>query len=156
MARERQDTFIGEHKYEMTMLGATPGYRLFRRLFKMFGPSLGALMDATAGENIQDVDLTSQTVKDGIQALTENVKESDLDHVIDLLKGQTHVGVDGSEKTIPLKSVFESHFAGDTFGMFAWVWWGLQVQYATFSSAFASMKPPSGGEAGPAASKKKP
>jgi hypothetical protein len=156
VARERQNTIIDGHRYEMTMLGATAGYQLFHRLFKMLGPSFGALMDAASqsGGNIQDVDLSSEVVVAGINALTENVKQDDLDHVIAQLKDQTQVGVNGSEQTVPLKGVFEMHYAGNIGSMFKWLYWGLTVQFGSFTDAFASVPTPSkGGPSQPPAEK---
>lgn len=146
MAREKQSTVIDGYRYEMTMLGATQGYKLFHRLFRMFGPSFGSLMDAVGGGDIQDVDLSSNVVIHGIQSLTENVKESDLDHVVEMLRKQTHVSVDGSDRTIPLAGIFEAHFSGSLGSMFKWLYWGLGVQYQDFTSAFANLRPPGGGE----------
>jgi len=146
VGREIQHTIIDGDRYEMTLFGATQGYRLFHRLFKMFGPGFGALMDAASETgSIQDVDLSSDVVVSGIRSLTENVREADLDHVIDSLKKCTHVGAGGIENTIPLGGVFELHFSGRIGTMFKWLGWGLQVQYASFFDAFANMKPPSEG-----------
>lgn len=156
MARERQETVIDGHRYEMTMLGATASYRLFHKLFNIIGPSFGSVMDATQkGTDILDVDLSSNVVVQGIQSLTQNLKESDLDHVIDVLKKQTHVSVDPAvhEKTIPLANVFEAHFSGTLASMFKWLYWGLTVQYQDFSTAFANLTLPSvGGESRAASS----
>lgn len=144
MARDEHMTTIDGHRYQMTMLGATAGYRLFHRLFKMFGPSIGALIDLVgdAKGGIENTDLSSKAAVKAIQALTDNVHEADLDHLIDQLKGQTMVGLNGSEKTVPLDSVFEAHFAGDITALFRWLIWALKVQYSTFQDVFATMKPP--------------
>lgn len=156
MARERQTTVIDGYRYEMTMLGATAGYRLFFKLLTMFGPSFGDMMDAAGGGDIQDVDLSSSAAVRGIKSLTTNVSESDLDHVIEQLRSQTHVSVEkGSEKTVPLSKVFEMHFMGELNSMFKWLWWGLKVQYQTFSGAFANLMPPSEGGKVPAATTEK-
>ena len=125
------------------MLGATAGYRLFHRLFKMLGPSFGAIMDAVGGSGgIEDADLSSQVVVNAIRTLSSEVREVDLDHLVESLRGQTHVGPGGTEQTVPLSQVFELHFSGDILGLGKWVVWGLKVQYATFASAFASLRPP--------------
>jgi hypothetical protein len=65
-----------------------------------------------------------------------------MDHVIGQLKGQTLIGLHGSEKTVPLDSVFEAHFAGDIVSMFRWLFWALRVQYSTFQGVFATLRPP--------------
>lgn len=148
MARETHSTVIDGDRYEMTLFGATQGYRLFHRLFRILGPSFGKLMDAVVDTgDIRDVDLSSDVVAAGIRALTESVKESDLDYVIDAMKKCTHVGPGGTEKTIPLSGVFEVHFQGRIGTMFKWLGWGLQTQYGSFVSAFASLKPPGEGGA---------
>ena len=45
MAREIHSTVIDGHRYEMTQLGATPGYQLFTRISKVVIPSIGILVD---------------------------------------------------------------------------------------------------------------
>lgn len=142
MARERETTLIDGHRYKMTMLGATAGYQLFCRLFRMFGPSFGAIMDAVGSGKVEDTDLSSQVVVDAIRTLSDQIKESDLDYLIDRLRSQTHVGIGGNDKTVSLDSVFEAHFAGDILGLGKWIVWGLQVQYSTFANAFATLNPP--------------
>lgn len=152
MARERQETIIDGHRYQMTMLGATDGVKLFYRLVRMLGPSIGTLQDAAKDssktddtDSILDRNISGDMLSRAIQALTSNVGEADLEHVINKLKGECHVGVDGNEKTIPLSGVFELHFSGDLAGMFKWLSWGLQVQFGNFFSAFSSLIPPGAG-----------
>jgi len=148
MPREKHSTIIDGDRYEMTLFGATQGYRLFHRLFRMLGPSLGHLLDALVQVgDIRSVDLSSDAVANGIRTLTATLHEADLDHVIDSLRKLTHVGVDGSSQTVPLSGVFEAHFQGRIGSMFKWMGWGLQVQYSSFMSAFATMMPPGEGAA---------
>lgn len=148
MPIDRHSTTIDGDRYEMTLLGATQGYRLFHRLFQMFGPSLGKLLDAASSAgNIQDVDLASEGVVDLFRALTTDVREQDLDYLIESLKKQTHVSPGDTEKTVPMTGVFELHFSGKMGAMFRWLAWGLKVQYQSFFDVFASMKPPE--KAGP-------
>ena len=143
MPKQGQSTTIDGDRYEMALFGATQGYRLFHRLFRMFGPSFGRLVDAMKdGGSIQDVDMASDAAVSALKSLVSDVTEADLDHVIDSLKKQTHVGAGGTDKTIPLAGVFETHFQGRLGSMFKWLAWGLRVQYQSFFDVFASMKPP--------------
>jgi len=152
MPRETHSTTIDGDRYEMTLFGATQGYRLFHRLFKMFGPAFGKVMDAVSETgDIQDVNLSSDAAVAALEALTHHVRDTDLDVMVEALKKVTHVGVAGSDKTVPLAGVFELHFSGRIASMFKWMGWGLKVQYGTFADAFASMKPPGGGGGSPAA-----
>jgi len=152
MAREIHSTVIDGDRYEMTMFGASQGYRIFHRLFKILGPVLGKVMDAAVDvQDIRDVDLSSGAVAEGLQALSGAMKESDLDYLIDAMRKCTHVGIGGSEKTTPLAGVFEMHFSGRIGSMFKWLAWGLKVQYSSFGDAFASLRPPSEGDASQAA-----
>lgn len=157
MPRAAESKVIDGDLYEMTLFGATQGYRLFHRLFQMFGPSLGQLVDATAGgKNIQDVDLASDAVVRMLKDLVTRVGQDDLDAVIAALKNQTHVGIGGSDQTVPLSGVFELHFSGRIGTMFSWLAWGLKVQYQSFFDAFVSSKPPEKGAASSAATDPKP
>ena len=151
MGRESHRTVIDGDLYEMTLFGATQGYRLFHRLFKMFGPSFGQLIDAVADTDIQDVNLSSAGVVSALRSLSESVTEADLDVLIDALRKQTHVGVGGIEKTVPLSGVFELHFSGRLGTMFKWLGWSLKIQYGSFADAFAGMKPRGEGEGSQAA-----
>lgn len=141
MGRETHRTVIDGDLYEMSLFGATQGYRLFHRLFKMFGPSFGKLIDAVADSNLQDVNLSSDAVVTALRSLTDSVSEADLDVLIDALRKQTLVGVGGTEKTVPLAGVFELHFSGRIGTMFKWLGWGVKVQYSSFADAFADMMP---------------
>lgn len=146
MSRERHSKVIDGDLYEMTQFGATQGYRLFHRILRILGPSFGHIMDAlVVTKDIRDVDLSSDVVVEGIKALTESFKEADMDLVVDLMKKATHVGVGGSRETVPLSGVFEAHFSGRIGSMFKWLGWGLQVQYGSFTSAFAGLMPPGEG-----------
>jgi hypothetical protein len=134
----------------MTMLGAKASYRLGLRLFKMFGPSLGAVFQGTGKEKIEkveDIDLSSESMVSSITALTRQLTESDFDHLVDQLQDVTHVGLSGATKTVPMRGIFEDHFSGDIGGMIRWLAWGLMVQYRTFSSVFATLKLPVAGDA---------
>jgi len=149
MARDTHSTEIDGYRYEMTMFGATQSYRLFHRLFRMLGPTLGPLLEALGtAKNLDDVDVGSEAAIAAIRSLTQSVSEADLDHVIGQLREATHVGVEvGSEKTVPLKQVFDLHFAGRFGPMARWIAWGLGVQYGSFLPAFATMGTPSEGAA---------
>ena len=145
MSDERNSTVIDGDRYEMTLFGATQGYRLFHRLFKMFGPSFGHLVDAMSGDkgaSIRDVNLASDAAVSALKRLVDDVHEADLDHLIDALRKQTHVAAGGGQNSIPLAGVFEVHFQGRMGTMFKWLAWGLRVQYASFFDALPRMKPP--------------
>lgn len=152
MPRDKHTTIIDGDRYEMTLFGATQGYRLMHLLFRMFGPAFGQVMDALEGhDDIQDVNLSSEAAVAALQALATSVKQSDLDTVIDALKKSCHVGVGGTDKTTPLAGVFELHFSGRMATMFRWLLWGLQTQYQDFSGGLASMMPPGEADGSPAA-----
>jgi len=149
VARERQETVIGGHRYQMTMLGATKASHLFVRLLKMIGPSLGGLKNVSFGksnpgddtQSILDKDLLDGSMLEIVAALTDRVSEADFDYVVNLLREQCHVGVNGSDKTIPLRDIYELHFAGDLPGILQWLAWGLGVQFGNFRGAFANLIP---------------
>lgn len=151
MGRDVHETNIGGHRYCMTMLAATPGYKLFYRLMQMLGPSIATLKDvvADAAKNeagitpsLLDQKINSDAILKGVQALTSNVSEADLDYVVNTLKAQCEVGLNGSNKTIPLAGVFDVHFAGEMGAFFQWLAWGLKVQFQTFLTAFNALSLP--------------
>lgn len=134
MARELEKKKIGNHNYEMSLLGATASYKLFHKLFKMLGPSFGMVMDAVSEvEDVGSLDLAGGAATKAIRTLSEDISEESLEHLIDTLKAETQVNGQ------PLEGVFEVHFQGDIAGMFKWLIWGLKVQYKTFFGAFGSI-----------------
>lgn len=158
MTIEMQETVIDGHTYRMTQLGATKGYKLFHRLVKALGPSIGHFVSAVVAKgdeaSIRDVDITSDDFLQGIKSLTSGFSEHDLDHIVSELKSQTEVSVDDTNKMISLSPVFELHFRGRLGSMFRWLGWGLKVQFADFFDAFASMTLPSVGARSQAAKEK--
>lgn len=156
MACEKQSTVINGHRYVMTMLPATPSYRLFRRLFKIIGPSFGSIMELAKDgtKDIGDTDIASEPVVRGIRVLADAITEDELDNVVEQLKKVTEVGINGSDKTVPLENVFELHFSGAIGFMFKWLYWGLRVQYENFISAFTNLTPQSVGAEPQAESKR--
>lgn len=139
-------TMIDGHRYEMTMFGATQATDVFYLLWKVLFPSVGTLIDATSkpkGENdtpsILDMDLASSEGVKMLMVLTDRLKRDDLEFVINALRKQTHVGINGSEKTVPLSGVYEMHFSGRFGSLFKWIGWGIKVQFANFPDAFASL-----------------
>lgn len=154
MARDKHETTIAGHRYEMTMMAATPGYKLFYRLMQMLGPSIATLKDvvvdgakdaAGTTPSILDQQINADVVLKGVQVLTTNVSEADLDYVVRALKTHCEVGLNGSTKTIPLEGVFDVHFAGEMGAFFQWLAWGLKVQFQSFLSAFGNLKLPDAG-----------
>jgi hypothetical protein len=145
VARDRHETIIGGHRYQMTMLGATASSHMFVRLIKMIAPALSGLKSLPTKDNtksILDTDLEDFAMLDFVAILGGRLTEQDFDYVVAMLREECHVGIDGSEKTVPLKDIYELHFAGDLPGILQWLAWGLKVQFGNFQGAFASLIPP--------------
>ena len=143
MPIDQHTASIDGHRYDMSMLGATASLRLFHRLFRMLGPSVGHLIDSIGAKgkaSLLDVDVSSKAFVAGFESLASAVSESDLEHVVDQLRKQTTLSLPEG-KVIPLAQVFDAHFQGRIGAMFQWLAWGLRVQYGDFWSALASMTP---------------
>lgn len=154
MARENHETMIDGHRYQMTDLPTTPGYRLFYRLAQKLIPAFSAFKDAAvsafrkAGGNtasLLDQEIDLGLMLQAAEVLTTQLSEADLDYAVSTLKEQCQVGINGSDKTIPLVGVFEMHFSGDIGGFIKWLAWGLKVQFGNFPNAFSSLIPPDAG-----------
>lgn len=138
---QTQEREIDGHRYQVTQLGATQGRKLLTRLAKALGPALAALVAGSPSDPKAAAPAASrENVGAAIKALAENLREEDLEAVIAALADRTMVQTDPTtDAWVPLKGVFDAHFAGRYAAMFGWVAFGLEVNFGDFFSASSTI-----------------
>lgn len=132
-----ESTMIGEHKYEMYMLPPMTSHELFIDVCKMIGPSLGPAIDAlikkltpdSSLNNLLGQELSGDFFTKALTALFSGLDKKVLRDTIVAFKTVTHA--DG----IPLEGIFDAHFHGRLDALYAWLLWGMRVQWGKSLSA---------------------
>lgn len=130
---------IGDRAFTMYMLPPRKSHNLLMDLFKMIGPTMGTLFDGFMGkgkglnlENIDDLDLGPDFFSKSTKQLFEAINKETLDSIIDALQTVTVVDPGGK-----LADIFDAIFLGKLPDMYAWLIWGMQVQWGKSLSALA-------------------
>ncbi len=143
MAREPVTEKIGEHTYTVTMLPATRGWKLSRRVGKIILPALGVLMDETdlkMDELTDDEDVMAKIAgavdeksfwAAAIKTLLNGLGESECEYIIKELAASTRVYAGG--ESLPLGNAFELHFQGEMKELGQWMMFALKVQLGFFT-----------------------
>ena len=153
------ETEIDGHHYEMAMLPGSRGWRMYLRILKMLGPSLGKVVDGVIQgggdlsgrailQKIMDMEgISKDFVSEAVVALTEHVNEDEVSLVMTELAKVTWA----DRQHLVAGANFDVHFQGRPLSIMKWLAWGLQVQYGGFSNASESVAAPGAGTAGPSA-----
>lgn len=122
--------------YQVSQFGATQGRKILARLAKALGPALAALVAGAPEGAKADAAVSRANIGEAIRALCEGLREEDLDLLTSALVEKTMVRVDAdSDAWVPLKGVFDAHFAGRYAALLGWIAFGLEVNYGDFFSA---------------------
>ena len=148
MALQAQDREVKGAIYRVHQFKATKGLGMFLELAKMVGPSLGILVDGAAPGKDGKVDLASvmsmrisgDVFGKATEALFGRMDTARVQAMIAELAEQTYVNPEPSQgdKFVPLKSIYELHFAGKLGALFAWLKFALEVQFADFLSSLGT------------------
>lgn len=111
-------------EYEVSMLPARRGQRLFHRLLSIIGPPLAAA--------IGSLDDDAAELAPALSMLFAKATPDELDDIFQELAEVTLV--DGK----PLKPIYDVHFAGRHLAAHRWALFALRCQYADFFDAIAS------------------
>lgn len=150
MQTDVQTKAISGSTYAVYMLPPRIANRVFIRIIKTVGPSLGVLL-----EELDDGD-AKKGIKGGLEALMDNPKlnsgafigniakelcarldEDEIDEMMSILVKVSEV--DGMK----MAGVFDAHFQGKIGALYAWFGFALQVQYGNFGDAWTNDSPPS-------------
>ncbi len=150
MQTEVQTKAISGSTYGVYMLPPRTANRMFIRIIKTVGPSLGVLL-----EELDESD-DEAGIKGGLEALMDNPKlnsgafigkiakelcerlnENEIEEMMNTLMKVSEV--DGAK----MAGVFDAHFMGKIGALYAWFGFALQVQYGNFGDAWTNDSPPS-------------
>ena len=118
MAVETKEHVIGEYAYQIQMLGAALGKKVFMRLVRVVAPAVEA---------------------ESVAKFAELLTDEQLDFLCDTFAKVTQFSpVDDPSKQFALstKGLFDSHFAGKYGEMMKWLWACIETNYESF---FAEM-----------------
>ena len=122
MALEVSKKHIGSHEYAYNPLSATPAYKLLLKLVKILGPAFAGLTGGKEG------------FSGAARALSESLDEKSADEIIKQLVQQSFL--DG----VPLKTVFEVHFAQSMGELFKFLAFALEAQFGDFLGAMLTAR----------------
>ena len=125
---ETKQKQIGERgfTYHVTQLGARQGGRVLVRLLKMVGSAAGEAI----GSDEKDFDLA--TVGRMVGSLAETASEEDFDFLCDTFLVGTSVQELGGPAVVPLKGIFDLHFAGEYQELGQWLFFCIEANYGGF------------------------
>lgn len=128
-----REKVIGDHTFEVRMLDPDTALELFVDLFAMFGPSLAALFEAADEDEDEGEGKEDRAIAQAVQMLVTNLSKAKLKNAVAVLSKVSFI--DGA----PLAATYKVHFAGKLGLMVRWLAYALQVQFADFQDAFASI-----------------
>jgi hypothetical protein len=125
--------------FKVSHLPATKGLVMLGELAKMFGPSLGILVDSAGGLDAKASLAAVVTQKSQGDVFARVAMElfgrmdiAKIQTLVNQLRGVTEVS--GGEGTIPLERVYEARFRGDQLLQLKWLAFALEVQFGDFLS----------------------
>lgn len=124
--------------YKVYMLHPMLSHDLLMDVAKMVGPALGPLFDGQAAEQkgTTNDELVRNTFTKASAALFSGLDKSIVNKVITAFRAVTHV--DG--KKLEDQDNFVNQFKGKLHNMYAWIAFGMMVQWGKCLSALVSLK----------------
>lgn len=141
---------IGGRKLTVTQLGTGDGLRLFFKLGKLVGPSVGTLLRQWQGKSV-----TKEVVGMAITELLAAIEWSDFNEFVQTFAKVTRETVtvtndrgDSEERTVSLdKTIGNIAFAGDYLTLMQWLGFCLEVNFASFFTGLGLTNRPNSAEA---------
>ena len=122
---------IGGRKFNVTQLGTGDGLRIFFKLGKLVGPSVGALIKQWQGKSIDKHALGA-----ALTELVEKLEWADFKELVALCAKSTAEIVtndDGETRRIDLSKTIETvAFAGDYLSLMQWLGFCLELNFSSF------------------------
>jgi len=131
MTRPVREKTIGEHRYQVTLLGAKAGRSMLVRLTKLLGPATASFIE---GMLHAKGDLTASLAMgagDAIREVTQRLSDADLTAISDELSKLTIVVLD-EQRSISLDKIYDDHFAGRYGDLAAWLAFALEANFSSF------------------------
>lgn len=139
MQTEAQSKEISGDTYSVYMLPPRIANKMFIRIVKAVGPSLGVLIEELDDDDIKggikglmdNPDLNGAFIGKVAKELCERLDEDEIEGMMDALAKVSEVEGKGI-----LFKVFDSHFQGMIGELYAWFAFALQVQFGNFGRAW--------------------
>lgn len=142
MALKTETREIGGKTYRVTQLGTEHGLRLFFKLGKLVGPSVGALLREWQGGAIN-----KDTVAAALTEFVAGMEYPTFRDFVDTFMTATVIvtpGADGArEQLTKLESIKAVAFQGDYASLMKWLGVCLEVNFASFFADMGLTKLPS-------------
>lgn len=131
---DKQERKIGDCTYVVSTLGAKQARKVQFRLVKMLGPATAGLVKAES---------VAAAVGSALQTFSSVAQEDDLEYLYDAFASVTTVkkpivSTSGSEITLSLEKVFDTHFRGHTGYMNLWLAFAIEVNFSSFFDEITS------------------
>lgn len=111
---------IDGHTYTCRPFGAKEGLRILTEMFR--------LIDVSVVDSFDNVEKIGSQLLAGAQ---KNITPDILMGLVDKFAGQSCV-LNSEGISLPLNKHFDSHFSRRYSVMLQWIWWVLEVNYASF------------------------
>jgi hypothetical protein len=140
MAQATEERSIGESKYRVTQLPGKKGRKMLLRLYKVFAPVFGSLIEGLDGGKKSLGDISVNSISGSLSALAMTFKEEDLEIFCEQFSSMTQLELTpGENNWVPLDKHFDQHFAGNYGAMFTWLGFCLEVNFASFFDAWGGL-----------------
>ena len=142
---------IGGHKLVVTQLATGEGLRLFFKLAKLVGPSVGTLIREWQGKSIQ-----RETVGKALTELINKLEWGEFNDFVQTFARNTKLIVahvnektgDSEERRVSLEQTIGNvAFAGDYLALVQWLGFCLELNFASFFAGLGLTSPQSSAEA---------
>ncbi len=139
MQTDAQSKEISGDIYQVYMLPPRIANKMFLRIVKTVGPSLGVLIEELDEDDVKggikglmdNPDINGAFIGKVAKELCERLDEDEIERMMDSLAKVTEVEGKGI-----LFKVFDSHFQGMIGELYAWFAFALQVQFGNFGRAW--------------------
>lgn len=128
MGIEKHKHNISGHTYLLTTFGAKQGQRVLLRLAKILGPAAAEIV--TKGD---------EGAPAAIQMALSAAAEEDFDYITDafaescsLVLTLTTAAGSRDADPVPLKGMYDTHFAGRYYDLGSWLFWCIERNFADF------------------------
>lgn len=138
---QKQTITIDGAKYTVTPLGALVGMRMLARITRIVGGSLADVVSLKAA---------AAAIGTALAGFAERLTEEDVVYLCDTFMESTQLEAEPG-KVVPLKGVFNTHFAGRYVELFEWLKFCAEVNFGPLAKALKAAKAQPSAPAAPAA-----
>ncbi len=131
MGLETKDRTIGDTTYYVTQMPSSRARKLLVRLFKIIGPTIGALTEGSTAGKISEIKV--KVICDVLASVAANMGDDDLEFFVReiLTGGFVKYATASGQPTMSLE-VAEIHFVGKTHDLLRLIGFALEVNFGGF------------------------